>query len=96
MTQDIDPKLVERMVALVRELAVTDRSGPWVLVNFSMTAKNIVAEMPEPVDPDLLLAREVASVHWGSEAHRVISGEMDNAGFVAVALAAIKRARATP
>ena len=56
-----------------------------------------VEVLPPPVDPDLVLAREVGA-QWvslsGREPEDFLSGEMDCGSIVRVALAAIKAARA--
>ena len=105
MTQDIDPKLVERMVALVRAMAALKSQNPdsYQIAHLGLTARDIAVELAKPVDPDLLLAREVAVEQMATSGQYVPlttadvgAGRLDTHSFVVVALAAIKRARATP
>lgn len=49
--------------------------------------------MPEPVDPDLLMAREVCAELWPAEGY-YLSGSGDSTAEIRAALAAIKRGRA--
>jgi hypothetical protein len=82
-----DPALVERMVALVRSAADMDRFN---CDHVSEVAKRILAELPEPVDPDEQYARDLireqgwaaepsigseAVVHMIATAHRVARQE---------------------
>lgn len=53
---EIDPALVERMVDLVRRIDAIGLAGP-----IPEEARAIVAELPAPVDPDLMLARETVA-----------------------------------
>ena len=105
MTQEITPELQARMVALVRQMHEKGRDR----IEFSMPARDwtseayaearaIVAELPAPVDPDLLIAREVAcnNSRWtlgDAQWMAVIEGRQDHIPMVKCALAAIKRIR---
>jgi hypothetical protein len=73
MMSEIKPEVVERMAALVRELAAVDQStmygfvGEAKLVRFKEAAASRVNEaraitelLPAPVDPDLIEARRIA------------------------------------
>ena len=50
--------------------------------------------MPELVDPDLLIAREVCAELWPDLADDYLHNAFDDDNFMKVALAAIKRVRA--
>lgn len=96
---EISPELVERMVALVRHMArdVVARD-----IHFN-EARTIVAELPKPVDPDLIEAREVVCGYhhdkhpespWHiNQAARVRSGALDSLRDVQAAYHGIKRGR---
>lgn len=63
---EIDPALVERMVALVRQLADQPLEGQ-LLHDVDDEARSIVAELPEPVDPDDEYAeRLLREQGWGA------------------------------
>lgn len=97
---EVGPEVVERMIALVR--AVSGHGG--TMVNLS-EARAIVALLPEPVDADLLEARERAIALLSKTAvsngipdqHpaiiRIREGRGDHNSFVVDILAAIKRGR---
>lgn len=103
--QEISPELVERMVALVRAyghgagLAFEQATGRSVFAEAMLLADLL----PEPVDPDLIEAREiVASGHdvyaaespWhANEAVKVRAGQDDRLFRVADTFAGIKRGR---
>lgn len=96
MSAEITPEVVERLVGLARRIAERHRNYPSV----GSEAKAIVALLPEPVDPDLLLARKaVFDVYMRGAsgdnifAGDVIGGQHDDAQVMHVALAAIKAAR---
>ena len=73
------PELVERMVALAKRILAEEPFAPCV-----DEARAILADLPQPVDADLELAREIAKEH-----------SVDTAYYVTDAiLAAIKRVRA--
>lgn len=55
-------------------------------------ARAIVAELPEPVDPDLLEARGIAA-KFGQTSIPYANGNYDHYPMVVAALAAIKRGR---
>lgn len=95
----IDPALVARMVAHCR--GVVDR-----FKNLSSTnnpelaeAREIVAMLPKPVDPDVIEARRIAlrfslPASVGSlSSYRVGLGEFDNHDVMNALTAAIKRGR---
>lgn len=96
----IDDALVERMVKLVRDLHAdhVEHNMHDRVQDFVARTAAIVAELPEPVDPDLIEAR-----HQESEALerngfiegalRVRNGEMDEEGPVRCRLEGIKRGR---
>jgi hypothetical protein len=94
---DISPELVERMVALVRDLHADhlrydlhDREQ-----NFCKRTAAIVADLPVPVDPDLIEAREIAAARYSREDQKrlVLDGKWDCGEPVVAALAGIKRGR---
>lgn len=100
----VPAELVERMVALVRGMAI--RSTPAsreIDAAENKEACAIAALLPEPVDPDLVLARQIAAWSWrethihngygyGRDAY-LIAGEFDNSNDVRAAYAAIKHMR---
>lgn len=87
----VGPEVVERMIALVRELAkVTTIKAPWII-----EARAIVALLPEPIDGDLVEARECAAqAQLLAVGELTRAGKMDDQPIVIAALAAIKRGRA--
>ena len=88
---NLDPAVVERMVALVREHAAS--SSPALT---AIKARALVAELPAPTDPDLLEARKIGAQWYrvGSENRGcVLEGREDHTLNVKLALAAIKRGR---
>jgi hypothetical protein len=97
---EIAPELVERMAALIRDLhadhltyAMHDR-----VQDFVARTAAIVAELPKPVDPDLIEARNLAASRWDREdmnswAQTILSGACDGHTDVTLALTAIKRGR---
>lgn len=89
----IDDALVERCVALCREIA--DGNGAFFSAPYFETARAIVAELPAPVDADLLIAREIVAADpvWTHIAEEVIAGHWDDSATVRIALAALRRAR---
>ncbi len=104
---DISPELVDKMVTLVRTMAacgepLTDHfikgSGAYFAYR---DAKAIAALLPEPVDPDLIEARELAIKHCtnvgttgeGIDEYAVREGRYDQGYAVRGMLAAIKRGR---
>ena len=81
------PELVERMVEVVTEGTTGRVDGN--------KCRSILADLPQPVDADLALAREIASTVVRNEfADLALRGGMDNDGSVMAALAAIKLVRA--
>jgi len=100
----VGPEVVERAIGLaqwmehVRGLHA-DYYTRWGFEAWER-ARAIVALLPEPVDADLIAAREMAAVEADKLGHkwvpRILAGEKDEdpqAG-VSLALAAIKRGRA--
>jgi len=87
--KDISPEVVERMAALVRDLAASQTRGC-----YAVEAREIVALLPEVVDPDLIEAREIAAKRfpgtWTSTA--MLRGEFDHL-YVSAILDGIKRGR---
>jgi hypothetical protein len=57
----VSPEVVSRMVALVRSLSGTRASGYGATEQDYREACEIAALLPEPVDPDLLELRRIAS-----------------------------------
>lgn len=98
---DLSPETVGKLVALVRGVAncyPVEGEARGVGSKWINDARAIVAELPEPVDPDLMEAREavIASVGFGGTiaADRARSGDFDTWPTVIAALAGIKRGRA--
>jgi len=101
---DTKPDVTTRMEALVRGLAEGHR-GSWTWAAEKIDeARAIVALLPEPVDPDLIEAREIVAkcCKWFSNAAdqrlmvpSILDGSWDEAkaGLVQATLAAIKRGR---
>jgi hypothetical protein len=94
--KEIPAELVERMVALVRQIA-----GPWPLIDHVQRheARAIAALLPEPVDPDLIEAREIALkyglpgiMHYRTT-NQTRDGACDDMLAVQLVLEAIKRGR---
>lgn len=83
----ISDELVDRMVALVREMASEGYDR----------ASDIVAKLPQPVDPDLLEAREIACAEvpsWAAEQkRRCRQGTYDGNLLIVLALAGVRRGR---
>lgn len=91
-TPELDPALWNRMVALVRDLA----GNKLLNGRLANEARAIVADLPKPVDPDLIEARNLVecTVHWSPQTDRDLqSGKNDNTPEMKIALAAIKRGR---
>lgn len=92
MTKQIKQELINRTMELARTIAsyprdTDDFHAAALYTTFVDDASAIVAELPAPVDPDLLLARSLT-------ASQIEAGRHDESSLVSVALAAIKRARA--
>ena len=98
MTQEITPELQARMVELVRRLAadeayaVSARNGV-IVRDSARDIRAIAAELPALVDPDLLIAREVARDTIGVCSSQFVDGRDDDTMGVILPLAAIKRIR---
>lgn len=97
---EIAPELVERMVALVREIAADRflRSASPYVHSFAKIAADIVAELPEPVDPDLIEVRKMLAERYDPEAsgdyiRAILAGKEDYTAPIINCLAAIKRGR---
>lgn len=101
MNHYISPELVERMVAHFRAVEAyaqqTGRSGP-----LHAEALRIAALLPKPVDPDMILAREIAGdamagygppFYASGRINCVRTGNDDSNSFVRAALTGIKRGR---
>ena len=79
---------VERAIALVRKMAEAAPRSP-----DAIEAADIVALLPVPVDPDLLLAREMAEFFWEPASYKIRIGAHDDKPGVQACLAAIKKGR---
>jgi hypothetical protein len=89
----IDPALVARMVTLVQNLA---EHTVYQDVTVKRTeAREIVALLPKPVDPDLLEARQIAHDFAGNGATwaGILEGKHDTSPAVECVLKSIKRGR---
>lgn len=98
MSAALDPALVERMVALVRDLHADHvKHGAHDYVqDFVARTAAIVAELPKPIDPDLIEAREMAEALGWASANRLEdlrTGRMDDFQGVKALLDALKRGR---
>jgi hypothetical protein len=60
MTENVSPEMVERMIALLRS-QVAKMDGETFVTEGVAEARAIVAALPAPIDPDLVLARNLAS-----------------------------------
>lgn len=93
MTPEIAPEVVERMAECLRKVAAGYPQMD--------EAHAIVALLPEPVDPDRQLARQIVHdvfMDKGASCEMIIAGDViegkrDDALVMHVALAAIKAAR---
>lgn len=92
--------LWERMVDLIRDLHADHlkHGAHDYLQDFVARTAAIVAELPVPIDPDLIEAREIAADRWDREAmdgwaQIVLAGSCDHHTDVQLALKAIKRGR---
>lgn len=91
---EISQELVERCVALVRDIA----AGGLTTAAIGTEARAIVAELPAPVDPDLVEARRVAERQSSARGYLYDpegfwQGHRDDGDDVQIALAAIRRGR---
>ncbi|RYG90141.1 MAG: hypothetical protein EON59_00745 [Alphaproteobacteria bacterium] len=98
--EQIPAEVVERMVALVRRLARgPNERGRFFVQNVEDEARELIALLPEPVDPDLLEARELfIALEGGVDADRdvirdILQGKADCADEIRHLLAGIKRGR---
>jgi len=91
-------EMLDRMEALVRRLAAHDEAmGGRAVIPLGMLAeaRAIVAELPEPVDADLLTARELAAlgqVH-STAAEKYRKGMYDNDTCIKQTVQALRHAR---
>jgi len=101
---EIPAEVVERMVALVRDMVRVSRNvGDTALGTQFLEARCISELLPEPVDPDLVEAREVVCGYhhdkhpesfWHVEQAEVVrSGRFDRMLDVQAAYHGIKRGR---
>lgn len=87
--KDISPEVVEKLVAFVRNLASSSSASP-----IFRQAADLVALLPEPVDPDLIEARKLAgALNQGGSTEQWLSGKWDDGPAVQWHLAGIKRGR---
>jgi hypothetical protein len=70
--KDIPDEVVERMVALVKDAAGTAGIAPVSAVEAE--ARAIMALLPQPIDPLLLRAREIAAQEFETIEMRVTAG----------------------
>lgn len=99
MTQSIEQSTVDRMVALVRNMAKTGIYYP--LPAHYEAAVSIAALLPPPADPDLVTAREIAANIGMAGASLgpkfpedgIRAGLADDSPPVAHILAALRKAR---
>lgn len=96
---EIPQGLVDRMIVLMRNFAQgSERTIPEATSLLRDCAKCILAELPKPVDPDLIEARAfvAGTPHPFGDAGwplTVLSGTVDDGTLMQIALAAIKRGR---
>lgn len=97
MVEQIAPELVQRMVAEFRSLSTVNLSDldRYFAKNVVETAKAIVADLPKPVDPDILEAREVACQNWfaNCEHQLVRAGDYDDQAVLAGIRHGLRRGR---
>ncbi len=89
---DIPDEIVQRLVALARKITLGNRPSHHDYIE----ASAIVALLPEQVDPDVLVARDLVetTVHWSPQTDRgIASGRNDGTPEMKIALAGIKRGR---
>ncbi len=97
---DLSPETVERMVALVRWMEEKRGQHADYYTRFGFEAwsrvREIAADLPQPVDPDLLEARAMANEYapHGGPWAGILEGKHDASPAVTQLLAAIKRGRA--
>jgi len=99
---DIAPELVVSMEQLVRAMAehemfVSPAQHGKAVCDDYWRAKMIAAALPEPVDPDLIEARnichDVISIGVPDNTGAYVRGELDGSLSMRAAVAAIKRGR---
>jgi hypothetical protein len=100
MMTEYDPALVERLIGVAREFdAEWDKNGMTAIGSghpITRRLRAIVAELPAPVDPDLLAAREIAAEiaprqNW--VASDFIDGKYDDTPAIEGLLKAIRKGR---
>lgn len=104
---EISAELVERCVAFVREVGrltadsdmLVGRADVHDEARLADEARAIVAELPVPIDPDLLLARTIAVKHAlpgrynTTSTYMVGQGAADDHEYMVAIVEAIKRGR---
>lgn len=77
-----------------RIMLTTVGQGACYAQQLAMTAARLAREGWEPIDPDLIAAREICakSLNWGEGKH-ILEGKADREYAMTVALQAIKRGR---
>jgi len=93
---EISQEVIERMVALVRKMEPEgSHSGSYTLRREDyVEAHAIAALLPEPVDPDLIEARELAFPGAEEFTDEIAAGKWDTHPVVLNVFRAIKRGRA--
>ncbi len=98
MTEEISQDLAQRMAALVRDLRADHiRYGAHdIEQDFVARTAAIAAELPKPIDPDLLEARSICASFERSPGSILAFtvGEWDDGATMRRVLAGIKRGRA--
>ena len=98
MTENVSPEMVERMIALVwsgQELPAFSYPPGHPIGGFFTELRAIAAELPAPVDPDLVEARSL-SIQFKSGKRleqEILAGMHDEEEAIQALLAAIKRGR---
>lgn len=105
---DLSPETVGKLMALVREMGAY--RGAMFEGGWTRRARELLPELPEPVDPDLVEAKRIIADTFGSpyfvggkqlmhgegprRIHDIITGNGDKYWEVNAVRAAIKRGRA--
>jgi len=96
---EISQDLAQRMAALVRGMAEHEpfimpaQHGKATSDDYAR-AKIIAAELPAPVDSDLVEARKMAAGMYPVHASSIMAGQWDGVDDITLRLAGIKRGRA--